>query len=189
MKSKQYIFVLFLLFASCVSVSGLYTGYETLTEEQKKKVIVAGSDISNLRNDGNVYRITVDKLKKYLKTGGKVVVYDYKPKCLSKECVSPVLVENFCKQNNVYLCLVTADLDGIFEVPRLSCPILFMDNEPYKTQIQYKYERLFLENLTEANYQERGYGRFLCFDGGQYIGTFDKYKDAVEKLCAKDVKN
>lgn len=176
---KIWGFLLFFL-TSCISTSGLYTGYEKLTDEQKEYVVKCEGRISQQYNDGRVYKITIEQLKQYIAQFPYVLIYDYKPNCTGNFCVNPAIVETFCQQHSCQFCLVACDLDGIFDIPKLSSPILFMDNEPYNTRIQQKYEKRFLEDLTGYTYNERGYGHYILFRNGQYIETYNSYTDAFK---------
>ena len=126
--SKEFVLCLFglLVLTSCLSVNGLDTGYGTLTEVQKGRVL-------------KYMFIEKDRLRKM------TVFY--------------------------------MSLDGIFDTSLFESPLLFMDNEAYGTHVQSKYESRFLEDLTGKTYKERGYGRFLLFRHGLYVGTYDSYTD------------
>ena len=165
---------------SCVSVDGLYTGYEHLTEKQKGCVVKYEGNIDQLQNDGKVYKITVKQLKQYIDKLPLVLIYDYKPKCTGDACVNPTVIETDCQQHGCQFCLVACDLDGIFDTPELQSPMLFMDNSPYGTRVQQKYERWFLEELTGHTYKERGYGRYMMFRNGQFAGAYNNYADAFQ---------
>lgn len=165
------------MFTSCLSIKGLDTGYGTLTEAQKGRVLKYDGNIETLRYDGKVYKITANQMKQYVSLQDCVLVYDYKPHCSEKYCVNPSAVEKYCQQHNCKFCLVACDLDGIFDTSLFESPLLFMDNEAYGTHLQSKYESRFLEDLTGKTYKERGYGRFLLFRHGLYVGTYDSYTD------------
>ena len=179
MKKRVVVCLLNLLvLTSCLSISGFDTGYGTLTEEQKDKVLKYEGDLETLRYDGKVYKITANQLKQYVSQQECVLIYDYKPHCSGNYCVNPADVEKYCQQHNCKFCLVACDLDGIFDTYLFESPLLFMDNEAYGTHVQSKYESRFLEDVTGKTYKERGYGRFILFRHGLYVGSYDSYNDA-----------
>ena len=62
--------VLCLLCASCISLGGLYCGYNQLSDEQKQQVKVLETFIENIVADGNIYLVTHEQVaaSKLMKT-------------------------------------------------------------------------------------------------------------------------
>jgi len=156
--------------SACVSVNG--SGYESLTDAQKGKVVRCESSIGRLGNGHSVYQITVAQLKEYLDKQDSVIVYEYLPFCSSENCVSPILAEKLCTSKGYSFCLVATTYDGLFGIGELHHPILAIDFAQYHTNNYKKYGRAFYKELTGKSLSERGYGRYHLFVKGKYQATY-----------------
>ncbi|MDY6131728.1 MAG: hypothetical protein SPI18_10715 [Prevotella sp.] len=162
--------------SSCVT-SGLYSGYKHLNEEEKLRVIEYQGDIDNLRNDGNVYKVRVSQVKELINKYTDVVVYEYTSFCTNKSCVPPYLLESFCQTKGYKLVVVSTIYDNIWSTQRKNIPLLTIDTAPYKTDLRFKYEKRFFDELTGIPEKQRNYGIFYYFHNSQFIKDFSSHTD------------
>lgn len=163
-------FFLSLLFSSC-TIIGYTSGYKKLSAESKQKVHICETSIDSLKNDGCFYQVNVIQLQQYIEKHKKALVYEWTPYCKDKNCISPIEAEQICQKNNVAFCLImTIYNEQYFHLIKgLHSPILTINTNDYKTDIQHKYVDHFFRDLTYTNYNERGYGRYYYFKDGRFI--------------------
>ncbi len=162
------------LFLSC-SIVGLNSGYNHLTENQKKRVVDFDGNFEKLQNDGMVYRITTQQLSDLIKQEEDVAVYEFTPFCRSNYCIPPALFENFCKKKGYRYVIVSVVYDNIIGAYKLEQPLFMIDTKPYGTNIRSKYQRRFFNDLTGTTDKERDYNIFHYFHKGKYVNSYKEY--------------
>ena len=165
--------------ASCIPFNINGSGYQALTPEEKRKVVVCQDDIGNLRNDGRVYQITIEQLQKYLDSAGSVLVYEYLFYCKSEYCVNPATVEQDCRKKGIKFLLITENYGGISNMPPLETPVLAVNPVPYNKKMNKACTSIFFNQLPATTYKTRGYGRYYIFENGRYTGCFNDYQVAL----------
>lgn len=181
-------FILSLLICSltaCISVKGLYSGYNKLSPDEKKLTVDYTGKVEELGASDSIYRISARQLREYIQYHENVIVYEYLPYCSAEDCVNPLELERYCKDRNYKLCIVTSVYDGIFGLKGLSVPVLAINNDYYGTNLQIKYTRRFYDELTGTDFRKRGDGRFHYFQKGKFVRTIGKVEDLFED-CGVD---
>nr|WP_309569048.1 hypothetical protein [Hoylesella timonensis] len=102
-----------LALVSC-QISGLTSGYNHLSKQQKEKIIDYNGKIDNISDFTNVYNVTVEQVKEYLSNHNNVIIYDYTPFCKSSFCLPLNTLEDICKKNNTDLLVISNIYDDIF---------------------------------------------------------------------------
>lgn len=176
MRFLIYILVV-LSFVSCVRVKGLYSGYNHLSSREKEQVVDYNGSIDSLVASDSVYRISARQLLEYVQAHENVIVYDYLPYCSSKDCVSPLVLEQYCRASNYNLCVVASVYDDLFGLGGLSVPVLVINNGSYGTNMQVRYTRRFYSELTGVDDSERGDKRYLYFNKGRFVKAFENIEE------------
>lgn len=184
-RMRFIIYILSVLsFASCVRVKGLYSGYNHLSLREKEMIVDYNGSIDSLAANDSVYRISVGQLAEYVRAHDKVIVYDYLPYCSGKDCVSPLLLEQYCKANNYELCVVASVYDDLLGLSGLSVPVLAINNDSFGTNLQARYTHRFYDELTGVNSSERGDKRYLYFNKGRFVKAFENIEEMFGKVSA-----
>ena len=146
--------MLCLLFFSCTfaNLTGFYSGYKLLTDEEKERVVRCDRPIEELGNDGNVYVVDTAQMRAYLQRHDSVMVYDWSPGCPADHCISLPLFESLCKSHGVTSCIIKEyfQLDSLPSRDKVASPILFIDKSMYRTDYCNKYTKRFYGQLTGA---------------------------------------
>ena len=166
-----------LLLISC-QIGGLTTGYNHLTPAQKARIEKLTGRIADVKNDdGKVYKITVAQLKDFIRGEKDVVVYQLIPYCRSESCISPTILDRFCREKK-YRAVVVAVLDDeLFSVKHPGMPMFSIDTEPYQTKWRSKYEPRFFDELTGITEKERSYYSFHYFHDGKYVKSYHRFNE------------
>lgn len=166
-----------LLLISC-RIGGLTTGYNHLTPAQKAKVEKLIGRIADVKNDdGKVYKITVAQLKDFIRGEKDVVVYQLIPYCRSESCISPTILDRFCREKKYRAVVVAVLYDELFSVKHPGMPMFSIDTEPYQTKWRRKYERRFFDELTGITEKERSYYSFHYFHDGKYVKSYCRFNE------------
>ena len=166
-----------LLLVSC-QIGGLTTGYNHLTPAQKAKVEKLIGRIADVKNDdGKVYKITVAQLKDFIRGEKDVVVYQLIPYCRSESCISPTILDRFCREKKYRAVVVAVLYDELFSVKHPGMPMFSIDTEPYQTKWRSKYEPRFFDELTGIPEKVRGYYLFHYFHDGKYVKSYRRFNE------------
>lgn len=163
-------------YCSC-SFSGLTSGYNKLTPEEKSKVVDVKASANEAQTDGKVYKLNDKQLSLALSGDENAIVYRYLYYCSSKGCKPLPTIEEICKKHGCKLYIVSVVYDKIFETSGITSPIFIIDDAYYHTTVRDKYERLFFDGLTGTTEKERGYGIYHYFHKGKYVGTYEDCTD------------
>lgn len=165
-----------LVLSSC-QISGLTSGYNHLSKQEKEKVITYNGKIDDISNYSNVYTVTVEQVKEYLLTHKKVLIYNYTPLCTSSFCVSPISVLELCKRKGIDVLVISNLYDGIFMCTSQVFPMLMINTQEYKTKWRSKYAQSFYFSLTGHTYKELNYTSYYYFQDGAYVRSFENFED------------
>lgn len=168
-----------LVLVSC-QISGLTSGYNHLSKQQKEKIIDYNGKIDNISDFTNVYNVTVEQVKEYLSNHNNVIIYDYTPFCKSSFCLPLNTLEDICKKNNTDLLVISNIYDDIFLGVTNNFPILMIKTSVYNTKSRAKYIYKFYQSLIGLNQKEIVYASYHYFQNGTYIKSFNDIKD-IEK--------
>ena len=103
--------VMGVLLTSCIEING--SGYSDLSESEKQQVKKCTSDLGALQNDGNLYQITAEQAKEYIKNEQNVLVYEYLPFCSGDSGRSPMEVKRYCDEKDLKCLIISSVYDGI----------------------------------------------------------------------------
>lgn len=164
-----------------VEIIGTESGYDHLTEAQKGKVQSVFS-LDSLKVDGNVYRVTANQMKSYLKGRGRVLVYSYIPYCHGRDCVTPQEALRKCQEAGVELVLIAELFDKLFEnIADFPQPVFVIDAGTAGADDRETYTKLFYNGLIGPTGWSRLSGIYFLFDGGRYLRQYSSIDDALAK--------
>lgn len=171
--------ILCLVLTSC-TVSGLTTGYNLLSKQQKERVVDYRGSIDSISDYSYVYAITVEQVKDYISKHKKVLVYDYTPFCKTPSCIVPNLVINSCKSKGIDVLVIANIYDGIFLYVDKGFPMLMINAKELGTNWRWKYTNQFYYSLTSRMLKEANYASFHYFNNGTYVGSYENPSDIIQ---------
>lgn len=164
-----------LLFTSCV-ING--SGYSELTESEKQHVKKCTCDLGALRNDGNLYQVTVEQMKVYIQKERNVLVYEFLPFCSGESGRSPMEVQGYSEEKGLKCLVVASVYDGIFPIPATyTFPMLVIDHQAFGTDNYQEYGDQFYRQLTGTDDPSRKDGTFHLFRNGKYVRSLASLAD------------
>lgn len=171
--------LILLITYGCISIN--QDGYKELSAEERAKIVKCENGIDDCLGSGaNVYAIRAEQLLEYLGTRrGTVLVYEYIPFCTSKNCKSPVSIENLCKNKGMECVVVSCSYERLNLLESLQGAPLVVDYEAYGTHNYQKLARLFFDRLTGTTQKARNYAGYHLFKDGKYIKSFKDVESAV----------
>lgn len=175
--NKIIAFVVILFFSQCSSISGFYSGYKQLTEEQKRHVIFQKLNICSLENNNKIHAINATQLKECLKLNKKSLVYTWSPHCYSEVCILIAACQDYCDKNDYELYVVADyyDWETMEGQNVAKKPIFTIDHKYYKTDYANKYQRLFIQDLTDnKQFGKNEFGRFFIFEKDKLVERRNK---------------
>lgn len=179
-RSAILLVVLCLLCASCISLGGLYCGYNQLSDEQKQQVKVLETFIENIVADGNIYLVTHEQVAAFIKTHEDVLIYEYTPWCSAENCANPHEVAKLCKERGSAFLLISTTLEDFSDLLKLKLPTFAINHHAYQTNVRSKYLRKFYDTLTGIPEKERGLGSYYIFRNGQFVQAYKNFRDAFD---------
>ena len=188
MKFFFYTLVFVTIISSC-SVLGLTSDYKELTKIERERVVKSFGDIDSLKADKSIYLVEVQQVKDYCKKHSQVVIYNYTPYCRSSSCMQVNDFVDMCKVNGVNPLVIGNTFWGITQQRKLGIPLLMIDPQPLGTKWRAQYISLFYNKLINSNELTPPNGLYLSFQNGNYIGSYNSCKEALESLHIKDIKN
>ena len=184
-KITQFYYYLFaclvLSVSSCISIEGVTDDYKTLTEEERRKVIMLSGNIDELQINDSIYLVNHVQIQEWLNTKDNAIVYGYTPYCTSENCIAPSLLYECCVENDFDLLVISDTFNGISKTPNGKTNIFMIDSDYYQTKNRRKYTRLFFDNLTETSEKERQATLFYLFKRGRYCGVSNNVDDLFDK--------
>ena len=164
--------VLFLMvgviLTSCIEVNG--SGYSDLSESEKQHVKNCEAPLDSIRNDGNLYKVTLKQVRDYIKGHKEVVVYEYLPFCQGDNGILPSDIKKICDKRNMHLVVISSVYDGIFPIPLGNTfPLFVIDNSVYQTDNYQTYSEQFYKSLTNSDSEDRKISSFHYFSNGKYV--------------------
>ena len=168
----RYLLILSTVFllVSCITFND--SGYDRLSDEEKKHVKVCDVPMSQIQYDGNIYQVNVGQVKNYMQDIPHLIVYEYLPFCSAPSCVPPMHVLMFCKKKGLRLCLISSVYDGLFQLQQRTIPLFVIDHTLYGTDNYQHYSRQFYDTLTGVSEEEREYHSYHYFKYGRYICSY-----------------
>lgn len=188
MKFFFYTLVFVTIISSC-SILGLTSDYKELTKTERERVVKSFGDIDSLKADKSIYLVEVQQVKNYCKKHSQVVIYNYNPYCRSSSCMQVNDFVDMCKVNGVNPLVIGNTFLGITQQRKLGIPLLMIDPQPLGTKWRAQYISLFYNKLINSNALTPPNGLYLSFQNGNYIGSYNSCKEALESLHIKDIKN
>ena len=166
-----------LLLSSCIitNTPGFYTGYNRLSDNDKKTIVFVDKDssINNFVNNEKIYAITGKQLRLCLTKNDTSIVYFWGPNCSSKSCISIAACQNYCTSKN-YNLYVVADYYDIQKMQNQNVsnfPMLIANEQYYNKKYANSLNKRFTDDLLNGvnlNKEEQ-YNRFLYFKGDKLI--------------------
>ncbi len=168
-------FILFLSSCFLTNTPGFYSGYDRLSDSEKKTIFFTDKDsgICNLDNNDKIYAITGKQLRTCLSKNDTSVVYFWGPNCSSKVCILISACQNYCtlKNYNLYVVADYYDMDKMRNQNVSNFPMLVANQKYYKKEYANGINRRFKKDLLhgEKLKKEDKYDRFLLFKGDKLI--------------------
>ena len=153
------------IFAGC-TIQGLYSGYNNLSQEEKKKVIDLPfqADISDLTTSGSIYLITPENLKSAVQAHNRNVIYLWNPLCSNTTCVSPAVAKTEAEKSGHKLWLVSTHFFNDMTNLDFGIPIYGI-KESVERKTTSKYLKSFVKEMGCENYD---FELFIVFNEGSY---------------------
>lgn len=167
----------FCLLLSACSISGIFTDYNQLTQEEKEKVVKCTEDISKINDFNKLYVVNVAQIKQFITEKQNVVVYSYVPFCTSKNCISPKTLIDDMKAKGYSTLIVSDTYADAFISVGSNFPLLMIDNTVYKTKLRGKYTELFHKDLLGVPLKSINYASYHLFQNGKYVKSYQNYKE------------
>lgn len=156
---------------SCIEING--SGYSSLSELDKRHIRSCSCLLDSVNNDGNLYKVTVNQVKDFVRRNDKVLVYEYLPFCSGENGRSPAEIKQICDQKNIQLIVVSSVYDGIFPISSTNTfPLFVIDNGVYHTDNYQTYGEKFYKDLTGSDEQRRKVNSYHYFQEGKYIRSY-----------------
>jgi len=153
----KYIYIIFIvtsiLFQNCgISVIGLYSDYEKLSEIDKEKIVFLNENdgICEIKKDEKIYAITGSQLLDCIETKENVLVYIWTPYCTQPTCYPLSHVQKYCASNGLILYVIANyyDSERIFsEQESIDLPLFSMNERYYKRKLRHSYSKKFINDL------------------------------------------
>lgn len=200
MKKIVLLFIISGLFSSCnihVEVSkpseipGFNSGYNKLTDEDKKIIIKLSQDSTShipAKNDGNIYAVNALQLQNYLNKTNECIVYLWSPYCSSLNCISLKACQDFCDQNHYPLIVIAEyyNMDRMkVEINSIISPLLIVDHTYYKTDYCPRYNRRFKKDLLKSGKKKTFGYHYWYFKKGSFqksvinISELKRFNDKI----------
>ena len=169
-----------LISCSIIETNGFYTGYNKLTETEKKEIVFVKPDstICSLQQSLKVYAINGLQLRNCLEKNDTSLIYFWGPNCSSNDCILISACQDYCNARN-YKLYVVADY---YDVKQMNAqnesnfPLLIANHIYYHKDYANKLNKLFLKDLLGSNTisKEDKYKRFLMFKANKLIDIREK---------------
>lgn len=164
------------ILASCIEING--SGYSSLSESDKKHIRSCSCLLDSVNNDGNLYKVTVNQVKDFVRKHNMVLVYEYLPFCSGENGRPPAEIKQVCDQKNIRLIVVSSVYDGIFPIPSTNTfPLYVIDNSVYDTDNYQTYGEKFYRDLTGADEEIRKVNSYHYFLKGKYIRSYSSVSE------------
>lgn len=161
------------MFSSCLGyVTGLTSGYNHLSKQERANVVKYDGDIDSIRNLSKVYAVTSEQIKHYLSRHKNVIVYDYTPECRSANCINPARLVDMCAGKGADVLVVANMYDDVFTALNPDFPILMINTDVLKSKWRGKYIDEFFQALSGRTLKETNYASYHYFKKGKYVRSF-----------------
>ena len=165
-----FLFALLLLFVSLIGINE--SGYESLSPDEKARVKVCDRPMSEIVYDNQVYQVTVEQVRAYMKDIPDLIVYEYLPFCGAPSCVPPIHAHKFCKKKGLSVCVISSTYDGLFQLQQKTLPLFVINHTVYGTDNYQKYSEQFYNALTGTTPEEREFHAYHYFKNGYYVCSY-----------------
>ncbi|MFN8274764.1 MAG: hypothetical protein U0X58_07785 [Flavobacteriaceae bacterium] len=182
---KLYYLLLILLLNSCAikgNLAGLYSYYHKM-QQQKPSLYVAPGQIASVcdiqkTTEPKIYVVNGLEVKKCLSLYPKALVYIWSPRCKSKICLPPELLQSKCTAKKLELFMVAEYYDNAqMDVDyRINRPILGIDTQYYHSDLTSHYLSKFIDDLGAKSSNNN---RCLYFENGHFVQDYN-FVDDIE---------
>lgn len=182
---KLYYLLLILLLNSCAikgNLAGLYSYYHKM-QKQKPSLYVAPGQIPSVcaiqkTTEPKIYVVNGLEVKKCLSLYPKALVYIWSPRCKSKICLPPELLQSKCTAKKLELFMVAEYYDNAqMDVDyRINRPILGIDTQYYHSDLTSYYLGKFIYDLGAKSSNNN---RCLYFENGHFVQDYN-FVDDIE---------
>ena len=165
-KTLLSIVLLLAVLNSCVIIdtNGFYTGYDKLSEIEKKEIVFVNPDstLCSLKQSLKIYAISGLQLRSCLEENDTSLIYFWGPNCSSTDCILISSCQDYCTARN-YKLFVVADY---YDMKQMNAqnesifPLLIANHNYYGKQFPYFYELLLIDLFSV----------FFCLSFIQIIG-------------------
>jgi hypothetical protein len=179
---KTIILSLALLFSNCIVIKvnrgGIYSGFDKLTPTEKKRIIFP-VDMEQFNNaaDTVVFAVAPDEIKQYMDQFDSCLVYFWNATCPSPYWKPPIVVQSYCKKNNLRLIIVVRNYDEakiLFTIQsKLEPPVFVMNSFHYETDKCHKYVPKFRQELLGNKDKKRGTINYWLYRHGVFEKCLD----------------
>lgn len=152
---------------SC-QIYGVTNGIGQLPKEYRERLVETDAPIDSLIADGNIYIVSVDRIKEFLANNDTVLMYSWVPGCSSSQCVLPSFIERYCDVHN-YKCLIWysylcgSESFTMYDAQHVPC--LLPDFSIYGSKYHWKYFKRFCNDMIGLDWSETNW----LFAGGKYV--------------------
>jgi hypothetical protein len=178
---------LIISFNSCSingTMQGLYSYYSKTSEIFPLIIKKPFSSICDIyqKDTSFIYTINGIEIKSCIKKIKRTLLYLWKPKCTSDNCLSLGKVQEYCNENNIELFIVAEyyDYETMKILHLIKRPIFGIDCEYYKTNMTKKYLNSFMNDLL---------GEKINLNGNSYFffknGCLDNMSEDLSKINTK----
>lgn len=167
-------FLLAFLLVEC-TIQGLYSGYNDLSGQEKKKVtdISLYTDISNISNLDSVYLITPEDLKTALQAYNRNIVYLWNPLCSNSSCVPPSLAKAEIEKRGYRFWLIATFFSNDLFNANFDAPVYGIKESVNRKRAQ-RYLKDFVKGLGCEDYD---FELFIIFNEDSY-----EYMNDISRL-------
>lgn len=158
-------------------IYAFYSGYKSLTPEEKAYVIdYAHVDNIEEASNGKIYQILSENLKSAMNKYEYNVIYRWATRCPSENCIPPSLAELEAQEKGYKLWVISDYYDKEIIGIDLGMPIYSIKNSVYHTDFCQKYTSLFLKDLGWIERKDK-WGRFYLFKGSEFLAQENRIAD------------
>lgn len=165
-----------------ISIHGYNNDYDKLSELGRAKIHTLTN--FNILENAEVYVVAPVSLKEEIARHSKSVVVLYSTTCNSSDCQTISSYEKFAADNGYRLFLTMISYEGVEQAiaQNPTSPIFVVDNDYYKENRRFIYERYFLNDLigypTHTKYKdipdEMENARLFFYEEGRLVNVLDR---------------
>lgn len=148
---KHLFFLPVLILQSCISIIGLTDDYKKTTNEEK--AIIHTFEENSVLENGNIYKVNAEQLKREFSKHDKSLVYCFTNGCSSDACLPIKHYMDYAQENGYKLFLVMTGFGNMNEtiIQGAEIPYFVIDSKFYGSKYQWIYTRKFENDLQSLN--------------------------------------